>query len=232
MWALGIMGLILVAVFGFAVRFSLDTINERTKMAVGEATKQMRNEFTRTLAKEVQKLWHSNATDIKKLKEGLTAQVTELERNLKDRSEFQFQFVQGLAGSVHLRFSDSIVAFRNALRAYKSGKSRKLIETTVGVTTVVNLFESVRKEHEENYVEKIREELADPLYDHLEEELAVAALQSPWLTPLINERKPAVPEPPTQKPTVEVRPAAPTPVAVSAEADLDLDVESEARLVG
>jgi len=233
MWTLGIMGLILAAVFGFGVRFSLDTINERTKMAVAEATKQMRNEFTRTLAKEVQKLWHSNATDIKKLKEGLTAQITELEGNLKDRSEFQFQFVQGLAGSVHLRFGDSVVAFRNALRTYKSGKSRKLIETTVGVTTVVNLFESFRKEHGEECVEKTQEELADPLYDHLEEELAVAALQSPWLTPLINERKPAVPEPPppTQKPTAEVRPAAPTPVALSAEADLAIEVESEARLV-
>ena len=229
---MGIMGLILAAVFGFAVKFSLNTIDERTKMAMAEATTQMRNEFARTSAKEVQKLWDSNSADIKKLNEGLTAQITDLERNLKDRSEFQFQFVQGLAGSVDMRPADSVVMFRNALRTYKSGKSRKLIEAMVGVTTVVNIFESLRKEQGEKFVEKAREELADPLYDHLEEELAVAALQSPWLTPLINERKPAVPEPATQEPAAKVRPLAPTPVVLSAEADLAIEVESEARLVG
>lgn len=235
MWTMGIMGiigLILAAVFGFAVKFSLNTIDERTKMAMAEATTQMRNEFARTLAKEVQKLWDSNTADIKKLNEGLTAQITDLERSLKDRSEFQFQFVQGLAGSVEMRPGESVVMFRNALRTYKSGKSRKLIETMVGVTTVVNVFESLRKAQGERYVETAREELADPLYDHLEEELAIAALQSPWLTPLINERKPAVPEPPTQEPAAKVRPAAPTPVMLPAEADLAIEVESEARLVG
>ena len=90
-------------------------------------------------------------------------------------------------------------------------------------------------------MEKAQEELADPLYDHLEEELALAALQSPWLTPLINERKPAVPEPPTHEPAAEAHAAAPTPVAhsamptqlgLAAEPDFALDVESEARLVG
>jgi len=232
LWTMGITGLIFAAVFGFAVKFSLNTIDERTKMAIAEATTQMRNEFARTSAKEVQKLWDSNSADIKKLNEGLTAQITDLERNLKDRSEFQFQFVQGLAGSVDMRPGDSVVMFRNALRTYKSGKSRKLIETMVGVTTVVNLFESLRKEQGEKFVEKAREELAEPLYDHLEEELAVAALQSPWLTPLINERKPAVPEPATQEPAAKVRPLAPTPVVLSAEADLAIEVESEARLVG
>ena len=131
-----------------------------------------------------------------------------------------------------MRPGDSVVMFRNALRTYKSGKSRKLIEAMVGVTTVVNIFESLRKEQGEKFVEKAREELADPLYDHLEEELAVAALQSPWLTPLINERKPAVPELATQEPAAKVRPPAPTPVMLSAEADLALEVESEARLVG
>ena len=92
-WTMGIIGLILAAVFGFAVKFSLNTIDERTKMAMAEATTQMRNEFARTLAKEVQKLWDSNTADIKKLNEGLTAQITDLERSLKDRSEFQFLFV-------------------------------------------------------------------------------------------------------------------------------------------
>ena len=241
MGALAIMGLILAGVFGFAIRFSLKMIDERTKMAMAEASAQLRNEYSRAVAKEVQKLWDSNASDNKKLKEKLTVQIAELEKNLKDRSEFQFQFVQGLAGSVDQRPGDAVVTFRSALGTYKSGKSRKLIETIVGATVVVNIFELVRKWLGENYMEKAREELADPLYDHLEEELALAALQSPWLTPLINERKPAVPEPPTHEPAAETHAAAPTPVAhvamptqvgLAAEADFALDVESEARLVG
>jgi len=236
MWTLVIMGLILAGVFGFAVRFSLKLIEERAKIAMADATTQMRNEYARTVAKEVQKLWDSNAGDTKKLKETLTAPIAELEQDLKDRSDFQFQFVQGLAGSLEHRHGDSMATFRNALRSYKLGKSRGLIETKLGAITVRSLFESLRIEHGDNYVEKAREELAEELYNGLEEELAVAALQSPWLTPLINERKPAVSEPPVREPVGEVRSAAPVALAavtLREEPDLsNIDVESEARLVG
>ena len=233
MWTLVIMGLILAGVFGFAVRFSLKLIEERTKIAMADATTQMRNEFARTVAKEVQKLWDSNAGDSKKLKETLTAPIAELEQDLKDRSDFQFQFVQGLAGSLEHRHGDSMATFRNALRSYKSGKSRSLIETKLGATTVRGLFESLRIAHGDNCLEKSREELAEELYNGLEEELAIAALQSPWLTPLINERKPAVSEPPVREPVAEVRSAAPVAVTRHEEPDLsNIEVESEARLVG
>lgn len=232
-WALALMGLILAAVFGFAVRFSLSMLDERTKMGVAEATAQLRNEYSRAIAKEVQKLWDSNAADIKKLKEALTKQAAELQKNLKDRSDFEFQFVQGLGASIDQRRGDSLAAFRNALRAHKAGKSRELIETNVGALVVCYIFELLRIEHGENCVEQARAEMADALYDHLEEELAVAALHSPWLAPLINERKPAAPEPPAQAPAGEVRPAAPTPVVLPTEANLAaIEVESEARLVG
>jgi hypothetical protein len=97
MWTLGIMGLILTGVFVLVARFSLKMIDEQTKAATAGATVQMRNEYARALAKEVQKLWDSNAADVKKLKETLTAQFAELEQNLKDRSDFQMQFVQALA---------------------------------------------------------------------------------------------------------------------------------------
>jgi len=97
MWTLGIMGLILTGVFVLVARFSLKMIDEQTKTATAGATVQMRNEYARALAKEVQKLWDSNAADVKKLKETLTARFAELEQNLKDRSDFQMQFVQALA---------------------------------------------------------------------------------------------------------------------------------------
>jgi hypothetical protein len=207
-WTLAIMGMTLTGVFVLVARFSLNMIDERTKTATADATVQMRNEYARALAKEVQKLWDSNAADTKKLKEALTAQIAKLDQDLKDRSDFQIEFVQGLAGGVDTRDGDSLVTFRKALHAYKLGKPRDLLETKVGATTVRHIFESLRKTHGENYVEKARQELAGSLYNDLKEELALAALQSPWLTPLINERSPAIPEPSASEPAAVVHPAA------------------------
>jgi hypothetical protein len=232
MWTLAIVGLTLTGVFVLVARFSLKMIDERTKTAADAASVQMRNEFARALAKEVQKLWDSNAVDIKKLKEELTAQVAKLDQDLNDRSDFEMEFVQGLAAGVDARDGDSAGAFRNALGAYKSGKPRNLIETSAGATSVWHIFESLRKSHRENYVEKARQELADPLYNGLNEELALAALQSPWLTPLINERRPAIPEPAALEPAAEVRAAATIPEALPGETDLPVGEESDScRLI-
>lgn len=227
MWTLAIMGLILIGVFVLVARFSLNMIDEHTKTATAAATVQMRNEYARALAKEVQKLWDSNAADTRKLKEVLTAQFAELGQNLKDRCDFQMQFVQALVESGEEQNAESMVTFRKALRTYKSGKGRKLIETRAGATTVQFIFEGVRKTHGDNYVEKAREELADALYNGLGEELALAALQHPWLTPLIKERSPAPPEPPAPEPAAEVRAAAPIREVPRAEADLAVDEESD-----
>lgn len=232
LWALGMMGFILTGVFVLVARFSLKLIEEQTKTATAGATVQMRNEYARALAKEASKLYDTNAADTKKLKEALEAQITEADRTLNDRYNFQMQFVQALAEGVDERQGDSLVSFRNALRAYKSGKSRHVIEPRIGAMAAHSLFASLRKTHAENYADKAREEMADALYDGLEEELALAALQSTWLTPLINERTPANPEPPTQEPIVGQRSAAPIPERLPAESDLPLDEESDScRLI-
>jgi hypothetical protein len=227
MWTLGLMGLTLTGVFVLVARFSLKMIDEQTKTATAGATVQMRNEYARALAKEVQKLWDSNAADVKKLKETLTAQFAELEQNLKHRSDFQMQLVQALTEGLDERQGDSLLTFRNSLRTYKSGKPRNLLEARVGATTVWSIFESLRRKHGENYVDKAREELADSLYNDLEEELALAALQSPWLTPLINERSPAAPEPPAPEQTAEGRPIATIPETAPPELDLPFNEESD-----
>jgi hypothetical protein len=227
MWTLGIMGLLLTGVYVLVARFSLKMIDEHTKTATAGATVQMRNEYARALAKEVQKLWDSNAADVKNLKETLTAQFTELEQNLKNRSDFQMQFVQALAENLDEHQGDSLLRFRNALRTYKSGKPRNLIEAQMGATTARSIFESLRKKHGEDYVDKAREELADSFYNGLQEELALAALQSPWLTPLINERSPAFPEPPAPEPAAEGRSIATIPQTDPPEPDLPLDEESD-----
>jgi len=236
LWTIAIVGLVLTGVFVLVARFSLKMVDERTKLVTAEATVQMRNEYARAIAKEVQKLWDSNAADIKKLKDTLAAQIAELEQNLKDRSDFEAQFVQGLAGGAEERHDDSLVNFRQALHTYKSGKSRTLFETKVGAATVRFLFESLRKTYGgDNYVDKAREELADPLYHGLQEELALAALQLSWLTPLINERYPATPEPAvavTAAPVAEPRTVAPTREVSLAESDFPLDEESDScRLI-
>lgn len=227
MWTLGIMGLILTGVFVLVARFSLKMVEEQTKTATAGATVQMRNEYARALAKEVQKLWDSNVADVKKLKETLTAQFAELEQNLKDRSDFQMHYVQALSEGLDERQGDQLLAFRNALRTYKSCKSRNLIEAKVGATTVWSVFESLRRKHRENYIDSAREELADSLYNGLEEELALAALQSPWLTPLINERSPALPESPAPEPAAEDRSPAAMPQTGPPEPDLPFDEESD-----
>ena len=232
MWILGIVGLILISVFVLFIRFSMNIIDERTKTTIAQATVQMRNEYARALAKEVQKLWESNAGDIKKLRESLMAQIAELERNVNDKSDFQIRFVQALAEGVDEPRSDSVLTFRNALATYKSGKPRNLLESKVGATTVRYIFGSLRKKHGENHMDKAREELADPLYNGLEEELALAALQIPWLTPLIKERSPAVPEPSTPEPVSESRPAALVPQVFPADLDPNIGEESDScRLI-
>ena len=233
LWTLGIVLVVLTAVFVLVARFSLNLFEQRTKLAITDASAQLRNEYARILGKEVQKLWDSNTADNRKLKEALTAQAAELEQNLKHGSDFQMHFVQGLAGTAEERHDDSVTAFRQALAAYKSGKARNLIETKLGAITVRYLFESLRKKHGENSVEQVREEMANPLYTGLEEELALAALQSPWLTPLINERNPAPPEPPAPEPVAETRQPAPMQPAIPpAEQDWPTDGESDScRLI-
>ena len=232
MWTLGIMGLILSGVFVLVARFSLKMIDQQTKTATAEAIVQMRNENARVLAKDVQKLWDSNAADVKKLRETLTAQFAELEQTLQNRSNFQMQFVQALAEGLDERHGDSLLTFRAALRTYKSGKPRNLIEAKMGATIARSSFESLRKKHGENYMDKAREELADSLYSHLDEELALAALQSPWLAPLLNERSPVLPEPPAPEPVAERRPIATIPEIDPPEPDLSFDEEPDScRLI-
>ena len=227
MWTLGIMGLILTGVFVLVARFSLKMVNEQAKTATAGATVQLRNEYARALAKEVQKLWDSNAADIKKLKETLTTQFAELGQNLKDRSDFEMQFVQALAEGLDECQGDSLLTLRNALRTYKSGKPRNLIEAKLGAATARSIFESLRRKHRENYVDKAQEELADSLYNDLEEELALAALRSPWLTPLILERSPALPQPPAPERAAEGRSIATIAETDPLEPDLPFDEESD-----
>jgi hypothetical protein len=52
---------------------------------------------------------------------------------------------------------------------------------------------SIRNANEKDYLERTRAELADPVYDGLEEELASVLQYLPWVAPLVDERKKVAP---------------------------------------
>src|SRR5262249_3523311 len=124
LWTLGIVIFLLIVVFGLVARFSLNMFEQRTKLATSDVSAQLRNEYARILAREVQKLWDSNGADTRKLKDALTAQTAGFEQSLKDLADVQIQFVHGLARAAEQRLDDSLVAFRQALAAYRASKPR------------------------------------------------------------------------------------------------------------
>jgi hypothetical protein len=72
---------------------------------------------------------------------------------------------------------------------YKSGRHRQLMNTEDGRVLVSNIFETFHREDPVHFAEKAKEELADELYNDLEDELARASIRIPWLLPLVKERK-------------------------------------------
>ena len=180
MWTLGIMGIILTAVFGLTTKFSMNIFDSRTKSALDAALAQMEK-----------KLGEQNSAQLKALEDGLTKRITEQEKDLKARSDFQFRFVQGMTAGADERYYDARFQFRLALGIYKSSKPRELIEKKAGVSSAGNIFVAFKKENEASALENAKKELADELYNDLEEELALAAVYVNWLTPLLQERKAA-----------------------------------------
>jgi hypothetical protein len=190
-WTLGIFGLILTALLVFAGVFSFNVFDSRTKSALDAALAQVEKKFNDQMQKELETLRQQNSSRLEALGEGLKKQISEQELDLKIRSDFQFQCAQGIATGLGERYDQARNSFRLALRLYKHGKPRKLFDKGYGVTTVENIFHSFESEDKANYQKNTERELADPLYDGLEDELALAAVPIEWLGPLLKERKPA-----------------------------------------
>jgi len=104
-----------------------------------------------------------NAAQVKELEAGLTERVTQQEQDLKTRSDYQFQFAQAIASAAANEHADARAAFRSALKRYKSGKPRQLIEKKAGVIAALNIFVTLRRQDEANRLENARSELADEL---------------------------------------------------------------------
>jgi hypothetical protein len=183
-----IMGLFLAAVGKFGV-------DHVVQSKLTEALADLREEFRKTIAEELQKLKDSNAAETNRLKEKVEATINELARDARVRSNYQFRFSQGLVAAVTERHSDAKTNFRAALMEYKPGRNQQVLRKASGVICIKNIFQMIDNEDHATRVEKAKAELADPLYNDLEEELALAALELDWIAPLVSERKPT-PQPP------------------------------------
>ena len=176
-------------VLGLSARFGFGIFDRAVQQALSDASAKLRTEFTQMLGKETQAIREANPAQLKTLEDGLTERISDQEEDLKTRSDHQFQFAQGVASAAAKEYHDARQAFRLALKRYRSGKPKQLIPKEGGVIAVRNVFVSLRNEDEANHMENAKNELADELYNNLEDELALAAPNLLWLGPLLKERK-------------------------------------------
>jgi hypothetical protein len=217
LWTIGItvtlLSVTLSVVFFVAGRFGFNIFDRRIDLALREASAQLRTEFTQLLGKETKALQDTNATLLKTLEDGLSDRITQQVQDLETRSNFQLRHAEGLAGGADNRNTAARASFRWALKIYKSGRPRKLFPKRAGALAAKNLFTAIQLEDEANFVENAKKELANQFYDDLEEELALAAVDLNWLTPLLAERKSAASQPVAAEPKTDVAPAEPSPAA-------------------
>jgi hypothetical protein len=204
-WTLTILGLILTALFIFAGVFSFNIFDRRIDSALKDTSAQLRTEFTEMLAKETRTLGEENFARLDALEDHLTERINDQEKDLNIRSDFQFQCAQGLATGAGEQYAHARNSFRTALKLYKSSKPRKLFDKKTGPITVQNILISLKKEDKANLEQNAKKELADPLYNDLDEELALAALEMPEFARVLKERiqaptQPVATEPNTGQP--------------------------------
>jgi hypothetical protein len=165
---------IVVGLFGYS---TIDRIIEHT---VSKATTDVERKFDEKLAAVLKTLKDSNA-----------GQTKQLQSDFKVLSDYQFNYGRGLAAFAADEYKESIPLLREAVRVYKSGRERGVIEKKEGIRTINNLFVVIAREDTANATQNGTQELQNPLYDDLEDELAYVALEIDWLSPLVKERKQA-----------------------------------------
>lgn len=196
---------------GFAALFGFSVFDQRIQNAVSTAITQERANLQK-----------SNAAQMKQLQDDLVSRIADLEKDLKLRSDWQFEFLQGMAAGADKRDDDAADSFRTAVHIYKLGKPRGVLESGAGEVSVCNLFEAFSRstEKESDRDARAREELKSDLFDGLEDELAQASLRADWLAPLVRERKPTAP---ASRPPSQFAPSAAPSVKAQSETAAALD---------
>ena len=195
---LEITGVILTVLLAIAGWFGFSIFDRHIDERLREATRTLREEFTKNLNEKSRQLGQSNAAQMKQLDEALQKQIAGLAKDLSTYIAYAFDFLQGLASFADHRIADALDSFRSALKTYKKGEPRDLLTAANGAKVVGNIFicfERLCSMNQKQLLEEAKKELADPLYNDLEDELARAALELDWLRPLVAERKPASPTP-------------------------------------
>ena len=139
----------------------------------------------------------------------MTKRISQQEKDLKAKSEYQFQFAQGLGFYVNGKWDQAIKHFRMALGIYKKGKPRGIFTQLQGNRIVANIFWALRGQDKEKFEEAAKKELEGDVYNELENELNFAATEVKQLVPLLKERDLAA----SPLPAVEPKPAEPEPTA-------------------
>ncbi len=194
-----IIALFITIVFGLAARFGFAIFDRSIQLKLSEASTQLRTEFTQMLGKETQALREANSSQLKALEDGLTKRITELEdglakritqqeQDLKAKSNYQFQFAQGLGFFANDVWNGAITHFRRALTVYKQGKPGDIFEKRQGQRVTANIFLAIRASDKAKFEEAAKKELELEVYQGLQDELAFAATEVPELLPLLSKK--------------------------------------------
>jgi hypothetical protein len=187
-WTLTIMGLILTALFVVAGVFSYKTFDRQIDLALRETSAQLRTEFAERLANETNALQEAHASELKVLEDALKGRIAQQEQDLKLRSNYQFQFAQGIGFLMSKDWTNAIKHFRLALGAFKEGKPRGIFGKQTGNRPAANIFFAIRARDKGKFEDAAKRELELDLYKDLEDELNFAAIEVAELAPLLLER--------------------------------------------
>jgi hypothetical protein len=207
MWTLGIMGIILAAVFGLTARFGLNLFDRRMQDALRDASTKLREEFTKKLTDELQDLEKSNIDQMARLEESLQKRIAQLSSDLDIRSNFQNEHAYAYSAAMGSLWPSAADGFRRALTIYKEQQARQLIPKAAAACTICQLLECISASELDKFPENAAKELATPLFSGLDPERALAATLGPKYAPFLT-KSPQRPTQPT-RPGTASRPAAP-----------------------
>ena len=142
------------------------------------------------------KLMEASVTLREELTQKLAAKMMRLDNDFSRKSTNSYYLLLGAAMVAAGEHADALEIFRETLAFYKRDKSLGLVLRTTGPSLrrsvgalLNNIFFAIQRIDPTHFEENAKNELAKELYDDLEEELALVALDTPELAPIIRKRK-------------------------------------------
>ena len=163
-------------------------VNNLVQSKLTAASATLREEFSKALDDRFAQLETSHAAHLKELEGNLQERISSMGEDLDIRSKFSSWSLQGMAMLGVHQNDDAVNSFRKALNHHVRGKDRRLFSPKGGVPIIANLLLALKRMNPNQFEQAAKKELADPLYDELEVELAIAALEKPELASLIRDR--------------------------------------------